>query len=70
MPIRGQFSVPIDNVAKFNAVIAGLDATKAKPLDRVETTDGIHLTPAAYEGWRKSIADALPKSFCAAQISN
>lgn len=60
----------VKDVAKFNTVIAGLDATKAKPLDRVETTDGIHLTPAAYVGWQKSIADALPKSFCAAQISN
>jgi hypothetical protein len=58
-----------DKAAKFNAVIASLDATKAKPLDRVETTDGTHLTPAAYVGWQKSIADALPKSFCTTQIS-
>ena len=60
----------VKDVVKFNTVIAGLDGTKAKPLDRVETTDGIHLTPAAYVGWQKSIAYALPKSFCAAQISN
>jgi GDSL-like Lipase/Acylhydrolase family len=60
----------VKDAAKFNIVIEGLDATKAKPLDHVETTDGIHLTPAAYGSWRKSIADALPKSYCAAQISN
>jgi lysophospholipase L1-like esterase len=54
----------VKEAAKFNAVIAAMDATSAAPLPSVETVDGVHLTAAAYVEWKEKIADAASKSMC------
>src|SRR5581483_5503432 len=54
----------VKDAALFNAAIAALQVPKAKPLERVETTDGIHLTPAAYVAWRESIIAAASSAVC------
>ena len=54
----------VKDAAAFNAAIAALQVPKAKPLDRVETTDGIHLTPAAYAAWKDSIVAAASGAIC------
>jgi hypothetical protein len=54
----------VKEVAKFNAAIEALAVTKAKPLDRVETMDGVHLTTASYLAWKDSIVSAASKAIC------
>jgi len=54
----------VNDVATFNAAIAALAVPKAKPLERVETTDGIHLTTADYAAWKASIVAAASAAVC------
>ncbi len=55
----------VTDAGKLNAVIAELPAIRARPLRTTETTeDGIHLAAASYVEWKKTIADAVPKSIC------
>jgi len=54
----------VQDAAAFNAAIATLQVPKAKPLDRVETTDGIHLTTADYAAWKDSIVAAASGAIC------
>jgi hypothetical protein len=54
----------VKEVAKFNAAIEALEVTQAKPLERIETTDGVHLTAASYVAWKDSIVSAASKAIC------
>ncbi len=60
----------VSHVVEFNAAIATLQGTKAKPLESVQTLpDGVHLTAAAYEIWTQRIADAVLASTSIANCS-
>ncbi len=55
----------VADAGKLNAVIAELPAIRARPLGVAATTeDGVHLSAASYVAWKKTIADAIPKSIC------
>lgn len=54
----------VNDVAQFNATIEALQITKTKPLEHIETTDGVHLTVASYVAWKDSIVSAASKTIC------
>jgi lysophospholipase L1-like esterase len=54
----------VKDVKQFNAAIEALQVTKTKTLERVETTDGVHLTAASYTAWKGSIVSAASKAIC------
>lgn len=54
----------VKDAARLNAAIETLPVTKAAVLDRIDTTDGVHLTLASYAAWKNSIVSAASKAIC------
>lgn len=58
-------SVPgVPKHAQFNAILAELATPMAPPAAPVETTDGIHLTAAAYAQWKANLHAAADTFIC------
>jgi hypothetical protein len=54
----------VKDYTQYNATIEALQVTKTKALERVETTDGVHLTATSYVPWKDSIVNAASKMIC------
>lgn len=52
------------DAAKFNAVITSMPVAHAKPLEKVSSPDGDHLSTETYAEWKKTILEAAQSSVC------